>query len=74
MIRILLVIGMLAATAGAVVAYGDPARISAAGDLVSTMLRKAAVGPARSVQIPRAQNGDFTLARQDQRRENIDGH
>lgn len=61
MIRILLVIGMLAATAGAVVAYGDPARISAAGSLVSTMLRKAAAGPPRSAQVPRAQNGDFML-------------
>jgi aspartyl protease family protein len=60
-IRILLVIGMLAAMAGAVVAYGDPARISAAGGLVSNMLRKASVGPARSVRIPRTQNGDFTL-------------
>jgi aspartyl protease family protein len=60
-IRILLVIGMLAATAGAVVAYGDPARISAAGELVSSMLSKAGAGPARSVQIPRSQNGDFTL-------------
>ena len=61
MSRILLVIVMLAATAGAVVAYGDPARISAAGGLVSTMLRKASVGPARSVQVPRAQSGDFSL-------------
>jgi aspartyl protease family protein len=60
-IRILLVIGMLAATAGAVVAYGDPARISAAGSLVSTMLREAGAGPPRSVQIPRAQGGDFSL-------------
>jgi aspartyl protease family protein len=61
MIRILLVIGMLVATAGAVVAYGDPARISAAGKLVSTMLHKAAASPPRSVQIPRTENGDFTL-------------
>ena len=61
MIRILLVIGMLAATAGAVVAYGDPARISSAGNLVSTMLRKVAAPSPRSVQIPRTQNGDFML-------------
>jgi len=60
-IRILLVIVMLAATAGAVVAYGDPTRISAAGGMVSTMLRKASEGPARSVQIPRTQSGEFTL-------------
>ena len=61
MIRILLVLIMLAATAGAVVAYGDPARISAAGGMVTHMLRKASAGPARSVQIPRAENGEFTL-------------
>lgn len=61
MIRILLVIAMLAATAGAVVAYGDHTRISAAGNLVSTMLREAGAAPPRSVQIPRTQNGDFTL-------------
>jgi aspartyl protease family protein len=61
MIRILLVFVMLAATAGAVVAYGDPARISAAGGMVTHMLRKASAGPARSVQIPRSENGEFTL-------------
>ena len=61
MIRILLVLVMLAATAGAVVAYGDPARISAAGGMVSHMLRKASAGPARSVQIARSENGEFTL-------------
>jgi aspartyl protease family protein len=60
-IRILLVLVMLAATAGAVVAYGDPARISAAGGMVSHMLRKASAGPARSVQIARSENGEFTL-------------
>jgi aspartyl protease family protein len=52
---------MLAATAGAVVAYGDPARISVAGGMVSSMLRKASAGPVRYVQIPRAQSGEFTL-------------
>ena len=41
MIRILLVLIMLAATAGAVVAYGDPDQIARASDSVSHMLRNA---------------------------------
>lgn len=61
MSRLLLVLIMLAATAGAVVAYGDPARISAASGVVSSMLRKASARPVRAVQIPRAQSGEFTL-------------
>ena len=40
MSRILLVLMVLLGTAGAVVAYGDPKRISAAGDAMSTMLKK----------------------------------
>ena len=61
MSRILLVLAMLAATAGAVVAYGDPGRIARAGDTVSEMLRKR-VGPsARAVQVPRGQSGEFAL-------------
>jgi len=59
--RILLVLVMLAATAGAVVAYGDPGRIARAGDTVSEMLRKRATPAARAVQIPRGQSGEFAL-------------
>jgi len=59
--RILLVLTMLAATAGAVVAYGDPARIARAGNTVSEMLRKRAAPPARAVQVPRGQSGEFAL-------------
>ena len=40
MSRFLLVLLMLAATAGAVVAYGDPEQIARASDTVSHMLRK----------------------------------
>jgi aspartyl protease family protein len=59
--RVLLVVLMLAATAGAVVAYGDPERIARAGDTVSELLRRRAASPARAVQIPRGQSGEFAL-------------
>ena len=63
MSRILLVLLMLAATAGAVVAYGDPDQIARAGDTVSALLRKRAraSAPARAVQITRGQGGEFAL-------------
>jgi clan AA aspartic protease (TIGR02281 family) len=63
--RILLVLIMLAATAGAVVAYGDPEQIARAGQSVTQMLRQRieaatpAIAPA--VQIPRGQGGEFAL-------------
>jgi clan AA aspartic protease (TIGR02281 family) len=59
--RVLLVVLMLAATAGAVVAYGDPERIARAGDTVSELLRRRAASPARAVQIARGQSGEFAL-------------
>ncbi len=62
MSRILLVLLMLAATAGAVVAYGDPERLARAGDTVSDLLHKRAkAANRRAVQITRAQNGEFAL-------------
>ncbi len=63
MSRILLVLVMLAATAGAVVAYGDPERIARAGDTVSDLLRRRASEAAtrRAVQIERGQGGEFAL-------------
>ena len=61
MSRILLVLLMLAATAGAVVAYGDPDRIARASDSVAHMLRRRSVQPARAVQISRGQAGEFAL-------------
>ena len=42
MSRVLLVLLMLAATAGAVVAYGDPEQIARASTTVSNMLRQRA--------------------------------
>jgi aspartyl protease family protein len=59
--RVLLVLLVLAATAGAVVAYGDPDQIARAGDTVSEMLHRRAESPARAVQISRGQTGEFAL-------------
>jgi aspartyl protease family protein len=59
--RFLLVLLMLAATAGAVVAYGDPERIARASDTVSDLLRKHAAAPTRAVEIARGQTGEFAL-------------
>ena len=61
MSRLLLVLLLMAATAGAVVAYGDPRRLARASDSVAEMLRKRAASPVRAVQIARGQGGDFTL-------------
>ncbi|MBR1087045.1 TIGR02281 family clan AA aspartic protease [Bradyrhizobium manausense] len=63
MIRFLLVLMMLAATAGAVVAYGDPDQIARAKHTVSHMLRGPAESPASApaVQIQRSQGGEFAL-------------
>lgn len=61
MSRFLLVLVMLTATAGAVVAYGDPKQIARASDTVSELLRKSAASPTRAVQVARAPNGEFAL-------------
>ena len=61
MSRILLVIVMLAATAGAVVAYGYPEQMVRATDTVSKMLRKRVASRERAVQIARGQTGEFAL-------------
>ena len=54
MIRFALVLIMLAGTAGAVVAYGDPDQIARASHKVSHIFRAQAASPAPAVQIPRA--------------------
>jgi aspartyl protease family protein len=59
--RLLLALIVLAATIGAVVAYGDPERIARASDSVSELLRKRTASPARAVQIARGQSGEFAL-------------
>ncbi len=59
MSRALLVLFVLAATAGAVIAYKDPEQAARASDTVSDFLRKRI--SSREVQIARAQNGEFAL-------------
>jgi len=61
MMRLLLVLFLLAATASAVVAYRDPEQLARATDTVSELLRERAVGPASVVQIPRGPNGEFDI-------------
>jgi aspartyl protease family protein len=61
MSRFLLVLLMLAVTAGAVVAYGDPEKIARASDTVSELLRKQFAAPTRAVEIARGQSGEFAL-------------
>jgi len=59
MSRLLLVLAVLIATAGAVVAYGDPSQIARAKSTVSDFLRPRAA--TRAVQISRGQGGEFAL-------------
>jgi aspartyl protease family protein len=59
--RILLVVLVLLATAGAVVAYGDPEQIARASNTVSELLRRRAAPPVRAVQVSRGQSGEFAL-------------
>jgi aspartyl protease family protein len=63
MIRFLLVLVMLAGTAGAVVAYGHPDQFARASHKVSHIFRgqAAAIAPAPAVQIQRGQGGEFAL-------------
>ena len=60
-IRVMLVLAMLAATAGAVVAYGDPDQIARASNSVTKMLRQRSLEPAPAVQIARGKAGEFAL-------------
>jgi aspartyl protease family protein len=59
--RVLLALFVLAATIGAVVAYGDPEQIARATDQVSELLRQRAASPARAAQIARGQSGEFAV-------------
>ncbi|MDB5618265.1 TIGR02281 family clan AA aspartic protease [Tardiphaga sp.] len=61
MSRVLLLVVLVAATAGAAWAYGDPVQISKASALVSDMLRKQMPPPARAVEVPRGTTGEFGL-------------
>jgi aspartyl protease family protein len=61
--RIVLILSVLLATAGAVVAYGDPHRLVDARDAMSNMLNEhgAPARKGRAVEIPRAGGGEFAL-------------
>jgi len=59
MSRILLVAAVLLATAGAVVAYGEPGQIARAKNTLAELLQQRA--SARAVQISRGQAGEFAL-------------
>jgi clan AA aspartic protease (TIGR02281 family) len=59
--RLVLLIVLVVATAGAALAYGDPAQISKAGALMSDMLRKQSPAPLRAVEVPRGNTGEFGL-------------
>ena len=61
MSRLLLVLVTLTATAGAVVAYGDPDQIARASNSVTKMLRQRSLEPAPAVQIARGKAGEFAL-------------
>jgi len=58
-IRVLLV--LIIATACAVFAYGDPAKITTAGSSVTAMLHHRASAHSRIQQIPRGNGGEFKL-------------
>ena len=64
MSRVLLILTVLLATVGAVVAYGDPVQIARAKSTVSStvsdLLRPRAAS-TRAVQISRGQGGEFAL-------------
>jgi clan AA aspartic protease (TIGR02281 family) len=59
--RILLVILLLMATAGAVVAYGDPNQIARAQENLSQIFARSSEPPAPAVQIARSQGGEFAF-------------
>ncbi|WP_298253416.1 TIGR02281 family clan AA aspartic protease [Bradyrhizobium sp.] len=64
MSRMLLVLAVLIATVGAVVAYGDPHQIARAKSTVSSTvsdLLRPYMSSVRSVQISRGQGGEFAL-------------
>ena len=60
MTRLLLVLFLLALTAGVVAAYKDPEQIARASDTISDLVRRTE-SSSRAVQIPRGQSGEFAL-------------
>jgi len=60
-IRLLLIVAMVAGTAGTVMAYGDPHRLAQARELFTELLIRARGPQPRVVEIPRTASGEFTL-------------
>jgi aspartyl protease family protein len=61
MSRLLLVLFLLTATAGAVVAYRDPEQVARASDTVSDFLRHRTSVKTRAVEVQRGRGGEFAL-------------
>ncbi|MET0905780.1 MAG: TIGR02281 family clan AA aspartic protease [Bradyrhizobiaceae bacterium] len=61
MTRVVLLVLVIVATAGAALAYGDPAQITKASTLVTEILRKQMPPMPRIVDIPRGNGGEFAL-------------
>ena len=62
MSRILLVVLVLAATVGAVIAYGEPDQLARAGEQLSHLVGRRSVPPTPPVQIARGHAGEFALS------------
>jgi len=60
MSRLVLVVLLMALTAGGVIAYNDPERAARASDSVTELLRYRAT-KASAVEVPRGHGGDFAL-------------
>ena len=61
MSRLFIVLLLLTATAGAVVAYKDPEQVARASDTVSDFLRHRTTIKTRAVEIQRGRGGEFAL-------------
>jgi aspartyl protease family protein len=59
--RFLLVLFLMAVTAGVVTAYRDPEQAARASDTISELLRKRAASPSSVVHVPRGQGGEFAV-------------
>jgi aspartyl protease family protein len=64
MTRLMLVRLLFAATAAGAIAYKDPEAVARASDKVAALLHERPSSPARAVQIPRGQGGEFALRAQ----------
>lgn len=61
MTRVILLVMVIVATAGAALAYGDPNQITKASTLVTEILRKQVPPMPRIVDVPRGNGGEFAL-------------